>query len=351
MMRLSSRGLAALLAAGVIVIAIALWVTSRQPSPSGGAAGELVLPQLAHSLNAISEVRLSKGDGSHTTLEKRADDWIIAERGFPADSGLVRKLLIHLSQLKVVEEKTRDPASYPVIGVEAVTSPRATGTRIDLSIPGSKLSLIVGNPSGDDASFVRVVGSKTSLLASPQIIPESDPRHWLDDTVLSLPESRVESVRVEPAKGHAYTVARGSAQQLDFSIAELPRGRELSSVSAANAVANALSSLTLDDVRKASGPPGGGLERAIFRTFDGLTVEVSGRRDGASRYIELAAKSTTKATAAQADEINARFAGWELEVLGYEYDAIFQPLDGLLKPLPPRPKGKTKPAVRRRSQR
>ncbi len=343
-MRLSSQGLAALLAAGLILIGAALWITSRAPSGGGTQAGKLLLPGLERTVNAITEVRLTAANGKETTLEKHAEDWIVAERGFPADSGLVRKLLLDLAQVKILETKTSDPAEYSVIGVENVTSKGATGTRIDLIEPGKTLSLVVGSPSGDDASFVRLAGAKASLLVSPQIVPQADPKQWLYNSVINLPESRVQEVSVQVGKAPPYTATRASAEQPDFTIAGLPRGRQLSSLSAANAVANALASFTLDDVHKPAGPqtyP----DHALFRTFDGLVVEVSGRKAGNSRYVELAAHSASKAAEAEARQINARFGGWELEILGYQYDAIFQPLEGLLKPLPATPKGK--PAARR----
>ncbi len=342
MMRLGSRGLAALLAAGVAVIALALWVSSRKPSAGATEAGQLVLPGLESSINGVTEVRISKGDGTRTTLKKGATDWIIGERGFPADSSRVRKLLLGLADLKVVEEKTSDPASYAEIGVEDVTSPRSGGTLIELLEPGRTLSLIVGKPSGVQSSYVRVAAAKQSLLASPQVIPDADPRHWLDDSVIDLPETRVEAVRLQPASGPAYTVMRDSPKQLDFTVPDLPKGRHLSSVTAPNAVAEALSSLTLDDVRKAGGA-GPSTDHATFQTFDGLTVEVSGRKDGDSRYITISAQSSSKITQQEAQTLDARFAGWELEVLGYRYDSLFQPLEGLLEKPPaatPKAKGK-----------
>lgn len=329
MMRLGSRGLAALLAAGVVVIALALWVSSRKPPQDAAGAGQLVLPALESSINGVTQVRISKGDGTRTTLEKRAADWIIGERGFPADSSRVRKLLLDLADLKIVEEKTSDPANYAELGVEDVTSPRSSGTLIDLIEPGQTASLIIGKPSGMQSSYVRVAKAKQSLLVTPQVIPDADPRHWLDDSVIDLPETRVEDVRVQPASGPAYTVMRNSPKQLDFTVPDLPKGRQLSSVTAANAVADALSSLTLDDVRKA-GAGGTDPVHATFQTFDGLTVDVSGLKDGASRYITLSAKSSSKVTEGEAQKLNSRFGGWQIEVLGYRYDSLFQPLDGLL---------------------
>ena len=329
-MNLSSRGLAALLVAGAALIALALWMSSRNFSTGTAGANQPILPGLEHDVNAITQVKLAKGDGSHATLEKRATDWIVAERGYPADSSRVRKLLLSLADLRVLERKTSDPASYSEIGVEDVTSPKATGTRIDLVEPGKTVSLIVGKLSGTDGTFVRVAGAKQSALASPQLTPDADPRRWLDSTLIGLPQSRIKEVALKPATGPAYTVTRASAEESDFSVPNLPKGRELTSPSAPNSVAGALASLSLDDVRKAGGP-GTDPAQATFETFDGLTVDVTGRKDGDSRYIALTAESAAKGTAEEAKELNARLGGWEVEIPAYQYDAIFQPLDGLLK--------------------
>ncbi len=332
-MKLTSRNLAALLVAGVAVIALALWVSSRKPTESTDQTGQLVLPGLEHSVNSITEVRLVKGDGTRTTLKKGATDWVIGERGFPADSSRVRKLLLDLAQLQVVEEKTTDPASYPEIGVEDVSSPKAAGTRIELVEPTGTVSLIVGNTSGSGSSYVRVAASKQSYLASPQLTPESDPRRWLDESVIDVPEARVKDVVEHPATGASYTVTRPSVEQAVFNVPDLPKGRELASVSAANPVASSLSSLTLEDIHKVAGTQAYP-DHVTFHTFDGLTIDVTGRKDADRRFIVLNAQSSTKATEEEARTLNSRFGGWEIEVLGYKYDSLFQPLDGLLKPLP-----------------
>ncbi|MGH8217424.1 MAG: DUF4340 domain-containing protein [Steroidobacteraceae bacterium] len=329
-MNLSSRGLGALLAAGVVLIALALWVSSRNTSADAPGTNQPVLPGLEHDLNAITQVKLVKGDGTHATLEKRATDWIVAERGYPADSSRVRKLLLDLANLKVLEEKTSEPASYARIGVEDVTSPKASGTQIELVEPAKTVGLIVGKLSGTDGAFVRVTGAKQSALASPQLTPDADPRRWLDSTLIALPRSRIKEVALRPATGPAYSVTRASATQADFTVPDLPKGRELTSASAPDSVAGALASLSLDDVRKAGGP-GTDPAHAKFETFDGLTVDVTGRKDGDNRYIALTADSSAKGTAGEAKDLNARLGGWEVEIPGYQYDAIFQPLDGLLK--------------------
>ncbi len=334
---MSTGRLLGLLVGGIAVIALALWLTSRTPQSGGDDVGRPVLPGLTGALNSITEVRLAKGDGTHTTLHKDTSDWIVSERGFPADSGRVRKLLIDISQLQVVEDKTRDPAHYAQIGVEDVSSPQATGTRVELVMPGRTETLIVGKPAGAKSSYVRVAKDPQSWLASPQLSVDADPRRWLDNTVIDLADSRIKEVALTPASGPAYTISRMSAQQPDFTVSPLPKHRELTSASAATPIAGALASLTLDDVHRiagttaaASAPGSGGKPESVFRTFNGLTVTLTGRQDGDHRFIRISAQSSTPETQSEAREL-ARFADWELEIPGYKYDSIFRPLEDLLK--------------------
>ena len=109
---------------------------------------------------------------------------------------------------------------------------------------------------------------------------------------------------------------------------------ELTSAAAAEPITTALGSLTLEDVRKGAGTADPPAARATFRTFDGLELELAGRKDGTHSLIAITARSTAKETAAEAEQLAARVTGWEFEIPDYKYAAIFTPLDQLLQPLP-----------------
>ena len=316
--------------AGLAVIALALWVSSQRHLERTLVLGQPVLPSLKSALNAVTEVRMVRGDGTRASLRKGADTWMVAERDFPADFGRVRKLLLDLADLQIVEEKTRDPANYPQIGVEDVTSPKAGGTRVEILSPGKTLSLIVGKPSGMKSVYARVGGEPQSVLATPQPSTDADPRHWLERSVIDLPQERIKEVSVQPHGAPAYVVTRTSAQQADFTVPNLPKGRELVSSGAANPQAGGLASLELDDVHKAAAVPADA-DHATFTTFNGLTVDVTGHKDGDRRLITLNAQSSAKETADEAQRLNTRFGGWEIEIPSYKYDGLFKPLEDLLK--------------------
>jgi hypothetical protein len=74
----------------------------------------------------------------------------------------------------------------------------------------------------------------------------------------------------------------------------------------------------------------------VFRTFDGLEVRVAGRKDGSRSLITISAHSSDPQTQAEAQKLAARLDGWEFEIPGYRYVALFKPLEELLqKPVEP----------------
>jgi hypothetical protein len=332
---MTARRVSILFAIGIAVLVLAVWVSSRNDGAESSIAGTRVLPGLQAALNQLTQVRITKGGKVETTLNRTQSDWIVAERGYPADSGKLRKLLIDLASLKAVQRKTRIASNYPVLGVQNVSSPGATGARIDLVSPTKTWSLIVGHSADANDVYVRVVRAARSLLASPLILVNADPKLWLDPAILDITQDRVSEIEERPAKGPAFSVSRATKTQADFTVHDVPRGRKLTGADAADTMGSALSNLTLTDVRKATPPPGGtDISHAVFKTFDGLEIDISGYKQAKSHYIEVSALADSKSADSEAQQINSRVHGWDYRIPGYRYEEIFQPLSALLQPLP-----------------
>jgi hypothetical protein len=252
--------------------------------------------------------------------------------------------------LSVVEEKTRNPEYYAQLGVEDSNSPKATGTLLEIATPAKTYALIAGKPARGQSGYVRIAHTAASLLAQPAINVDTDARHWIDRAVVDISDQQMKEAVIEPAAGPAYTVARAAPQQNDYKVTPLPKGRELDSNGAANGVGSALGSLQADDVRRAPAAADAAKpDHGIFRTFNGLELDITGRTEGEHHYIALAARSNTKEAQAEAERINTRFPGWQFEIPAFNYQAIFKPLEDLLKKPEP-PKGKTaKPAPPKKS--
>jgi hypothetical protein len=342
---MTARRVIILLISSVLIVMLAVWLSSNRPTAKATLAGEPVLQGLdKRAVNSVTEVRLSKGDGTRTTLKKGTTDWSVGERDYPADTGKVRKLLLDLAALNVVEEKTSTPENYPALGVEDTSSGKATGTKVEAVTSGKTYSLIVGKASGAKSGYVRVANTPQSLLVTPLITVDAEPRRWLEHTLIDIPQDRIKEILVKPAEGPGYTATRASKDQSDFTVAEVPKGRKLSSPAAADPIAGSLGAVTLDDVQHAPAAPAAGVSHAVFSTFDGLKIDVAGRKDGTKTMVSFTPTSTAPATEAEAKALDARLKGWEFEIPTYTFDGLFRSLEDLLeKPPEPAAKGGKKP--------
>jgi hypothetical protein len=343
---MSPQRVVMLLVAGLAVIAFAIWLSSTRHLERSTLTGDLVLPGLEQAINSVSQVDLSKGDGTRATLKKvDGGAWTVAERGWPADTARVRKLLLDLGALTVVEEKTRLPANYPQLGVEDISSDKPseqvsdkpTGTRVAAVSPARTWALIVGKPSSGKSGYVRVVNAPQTLLAAPLLTVDAAPGGWLDRGFIDISAERVREIEEHPAAKPTYMVTRVKQGEPAFTVSPIPKGRTLTGPAVAEPMAASLAALSLDDVRKAdpvgaagTSPAAAGTSQAVFRTYDGLELTVTGHQDGQKYALAVSAHGSTPDGDAQAQKLNSRLGGFEFEIPEYRYAGIFKPVEELL---------------------
>jgi hypothetical protein len=356
----SAPRLIALVAAAVLVAAAAVWVSLRS-APQRAAPGQIVvLAALPESIDAVSQVRLTRGDGTATALQRdpanAAAPWSVVQRNYPADSDKLRALLINLSALHVLEQKTSDPARYPLLEVEDASGDQSHSVRVDVAAGARTWSLLVGKAAEPNGSFVRIPGQAAALLVQPRISVDPLPAHWIASDLLDLPADRVQQVLVKPVAGPAYAVARERRQAADLALRPVPPGRK-ANAAAVNSVAATLFRLGAQDVQAPPSTASGQVSQASLRTFDGLQLDLQGYRDGTRTWVRIdasfdaatvrrfappkadASDAKTGQTggadaASEATALSARLHGHDFEIPAFKFDAIFRPLEDLLVPRP-----------------
>lgn len=347
---MSAKRLLVLLALALAVVGGAVWLSSPRTPRRDPGYDAPVLPGLATALDAVATIRLvGAGEQTLVTLTRADGSWRVAELGYPADPVRVRRLLIALADLRVVEAKTEDPSRYPALAVEDVADPKAQSVRLELAGPATPLALIVGHAAAGQGAYVRLPGQRGALEVRPALDLARAPRDWLARTIVDLAPARVQSLEVARSDAPLWRAERRARDAAHFEVPGLPKGRELTSLGAADPAANALGNLEFDEVRKAAPAAGGSrAQRAVLRTFDGLVVTLEGRAEGEARWITLAAAydpalaarfppaaGQTAGDASQvqgeAERIAATARDWEYRVPGYRFDAIFRKRDELLR--------------------
>jgi hypothetical protein len=365
---MSRQRLVTLLIVALAAISAALYL-STQRNPTSEVHGLPLLPSLSSELNTVTSLSVLKGSPTPSvTVHKQGDEWTVAERAnYPADVSKLRRLLLSLSDAKILEEKTSNPANYSIIGVEDATKPGATGAQIELITKQGKQDLIVGKPA-EQGSFVRRVGEKTSYIVEPAISFEAEPRYWIDTRLLDISADKIQSIQFKPETGSTYTVRRVSEPapkpneakktapdaaapapapaaaaaaaaaaspvaeaSSKFVLEGVPSGRQAADSNTLAPSPTTFSNLTDDDVAPVADIDFSKPSIVTLALADGSAITLTGAAVGEKRWIQVAAPKDAS--------LSAKTSGRAFEIATYRYDQIFKPLEQLLVPKPaPSPK-------------
>ncbi len=269
----------------VVALVIAIWVgNSRAPKNEVAVASEAV-PGLSAGINDVEQLRIvGAGDKVVATLSKGEGGWTVVEKTYPADVSKVRELLLKLSGAKLIEPKTSVPASYAKLGVEDVAAADAKGVRLEIDGLAKPVKLIVGNYNGraGDGTFVRRADEAQSWLAKGNLTIDKEAANWLQRELADVSSTRVQKVAIAHG-GKTVRAFKTDSAAPNYQVADVPKGRELSSEFVANGLASVLSGLRFDDVVKAgSVEPGDAKTYDVrYETFEGVLVDAKAfERDG-----------------------------------------------------------------------
>jgi hypothetical protein len=359
---MSRQRFIALLVAAVLAISGALYLSTERNLPRDPLGGAL-LPALTGEMNTVSAVSVRRASAAPTaTIHLKDGRWTVAERGdFPADVPKLRKLLLALSDAKIIEEKTSNPASFPLIGVEDPSAPGATGAEVSFTARDGAHAVIVGKPVGG-GNFVRRKGENLSYSVEPGISFETEPRFWIESKLFDAAPANIQSIEVKPAAGAAYTLHRaappapagtaatgappapsstaggatpaggaaapgGTAAAADlFTLEGVPPGRKPADSAMLAPSPTLLSGLTVDDVAPVGDIDFSKSAVATVTLSDGDAITISGVANGDKHWIRLQAGKDAP--------LNAKTSGRAFEIASYQFDAIFRPVEQLLVPKP-----------------
>jgi hypothetical protein len=274
---------------------------------------------------------------------------------YPADFNAVRKTVLGLAELELVEPKTSREDWQEKLGLSLPKS-GGTGTLVTLKdAKGEQLaSLIVGasvegaSSGGRQAFYVRRQTEPQTYVARGTFAPPTAEAQWLDKAFVDLARERVKTAALKPFKGRPYSVARAKPEDQNFKIVEaIPPGRTLRSEGEPNGIGNALLGISFDDVKPASGMDFANAAQATFVTFDGLTLDLRLIEKDQDFWmtVDVAAAAPAEQptsskpgdlkpdVAKEAAEIKTLVAGWAYKVPRYKGALLVAPLEDLLNPV------------------
>lgn len=286
MNHMNSRTVVGLGTATLLAIVAAVVITSaRKPVIEIAERAPYAFPELRDHINEIKWLTIvGAGNTSLVTVERADQGWVLRERsGYPADLGQVRPLLLRLAEVRLREKKTANEQRYAELGVEDISQPDAQGLLLKVGGLAQPVQVIIGKASArGDGTFIRRPDDRQSWLTESTLSLVKEPAVWLERNLADIAPGRIKEVVLHRPDGKTLRLFK-QAGDANFNVADIPKGRELLSESAANGLGAVLSGLRLEDVqpaRDAEPHADGKTYRARFTTFDGLVVAITAWKQG-----------------------------------------------------------------------
>lgn len=295
---MTSKSLTILGCLAVVLIGVALFMS--QPENSGQSdEGQDLFPGLMEKINDVSELVVKTRTGTITIMRK-GKTWTVKEKhDYPANMEKIREAVVGLGELKILEAKTKKPELYEKLGLEDVEAEGSLSTGVTLkdAAGATMADAIVGKqqPSkgslGQDEVYIRKPGDPQTWLAIGKFSVEKIPSEWLDKEFLEIEPKRVRRVTIMHPDNTKLVLEKENPDDSDFTVANLPKGKEVQSQFAVNNIVSTLTSLLFDDVKPQSdisfedkAPV-----TATFETFDGMEGTVKLLRKDEKNYVKVSA--------------------------------------------------------------
>lgn len=358
-----------LVAAGATVVVAVVALRSGEPSAEAPGEREKLFPALAKKVNDVATIRVQRKDGGYT-LHRVGDGWALADRSdFPVQMDAVRKTILALVDMSTVEAKTADPAKWEKLGVQDFDAEGSKSTLVTLlDKDGAELAKLVvgkeaeskGNAATSGQIYVRKAGEPQSWLVSGRLALHEKPLEWMQKEILKVPQDRIRSAEIRQPDGETLLVDRPTAENKDFTLHDVPAGKEPTYPTVANTMATGLEYVNLEDVVPAAdvdfatgtGPI------ARFATFDGLVVTVTTKDQDGKSYAAFSAsyeapvvpegpvppegdapksaKKTPEEVQKEVADLNARLSKWAYVISSYNRSLFGKKKSEMVKdPAPP----------------
>jgi hypothetical protein len=351
---MKQQTLIALICAGIIAV-LGGWYfgTRTTPAERGSVtSGKLMFPNLTPKLKDATKIEVIH-QGKPMVIALEHDHWGVAEKGgYPVQEGKLRGMLTGLTELRLVEPRTSDPAQFSRLGVEDPDAKDSNSNRLRVLDAADKpiVDVIVGHrrvrTQGNvpEQVYVRRPGENQAWLAEGSLQVDSDPQLWLDRDVLNIEHGRI--ARVEATRGGQTLVFSREGDKLALiQPAEHPKLDDYK----VEDVARALELLSFQDVRPAAAAAPGELAgHSVFHTTSGLAITATLFHADKDLWVRfaVAGEGTTRADNPTADnptasnqtagnakdgagKLSARLSGWDYQLGSWKEKSLVPSMDNL----------------------
>jgi hypothetical protein len=321
--------------------------TATQPARQEAIdSGKLAFPDLTAKLKDARRIEITS-KGNVTAIELKDGVWGVADRGgYRVQETKLRGMLTTLTELRLVEKLTTDPAQFSRLGVEDPTSEKEGTANLLRVLDGDGkpiVSVIVGHrrmrTQGNvpEEVYVRTPGDNQTWLAEGGLQADADPQVWLDRDILNISHSLLTRV-VSTKDGATITLTRDGDKLKVTDPAEYPKLEDYK----LDDVDRALENLTFQDVESDTQPMGDKIGQSVFTTSDGLDITVTLYHLDKTSWTRIAVTAADR-NKPEAERLNAKLSKWAYQTGSWKDKSLVPSIDDLKAPPPKEPASETTP--------
>ncbi len=353
------KSLSVLVVVTVVVVIVAVSLTQTKVTPLK--KGKL-FPQLAATIDQVTMVNVQTNTETVTMIRDENWNWQMQEKhNYPVETDKVNNLLLAMTELTILEAKTRNSALYSKIGVDDVSVSDAQSVVLTLKTNSDSLaSLIIGNSqiakidSTRNEIYVRKPDDKQVWLVLGKLSVEKQLTDWLERQIVDIENDKVRQVTI----GKDILIFKDTPDDEEFQLANLPANGMVKMPYMLKNIATTLSNLEFDDVIEADKLELKPETTAIFTTFDGLEVTMQVAKQNDKSYATFIAKFNPETVLViakesdpkeedskseekvdvhkQVESLNTKFAGWAYELSEFKVDDLAKKREELITIVEPK---------------
>lgn len=312
-----------LAAAIVIACAAVVWFATQRDRLDEPRAleGTKLFPDLLAVVNDVDAVSVETA-GESFQIASHDGIWRVTQRqGYFADIDVVRGTLVGVSEFRILEAVTSEPRHHANLELAGVGADSGSRKLILYRADESVAEVLIGKKSESrsalDEYYVRLPDDDQVWLVEG-VLPESwTSREWLSATVIDLPADRVRQAVISRRDDRPVRVFRDSAETRDFSLADVPEGKQVRHQFALNDIGEVLERMEHEDIM----PAGDDQWTVQFEveTFDGIIIRGrlgSGEYENYARFEAAYGAGASEARKSEADMLAQRWQGWAYRLSG-----------------------------------
>jgi len=233
----------------LVAVFSGLWLQYEEVQPRS--QNDLLFTDLVEDAGNINHITIANHDGEVFSALLEAGQWHAvlknASGRYPAEPSKLSELVNALMQARLIEAKTSKEANYHHLGLQALGIEDSLASLVTLSTAHKRWQVLIGKQASiGNGEYVRLPDDPQSWLINQELSLPLEETTWLKQPILPFDEASFATIsRIDNGQ---WTIEKIGSKG-NFSLKNMPSGRELKYQSVLDSVASNLADLNFDKLQ------------------------------------------------------------------------------------------------------